>query len=70
MTMIKRARRSGKIEEIVDSNTDVNKEALEDFNLQWNDVTIKDVLEVPTIPSANIDVDLDDDDDDPIAIRV
>lgn len=73
MAMIKRAV-TGKIKESM--NKDSSKsETLENINhdpqdIVWNDVVIKDVLNVPTISPHNIDVDLDEEDGDEIAIRV
>lgn len=81
MPMIKRAR-SGKIEETMDKNStkpsDKKREVLADIKLdtpetpemEWSDVVIKDVLDVPTTVDASIDVDLEEDDGDEIAVRV
>ena len=62
--MIKRAK-SGHIEEM----TTATKEVTAGTERQ-DDIVIKDLLEVPTMPQANIDVNLDEDDGDEIAIRV
>jgi hypothetical protein len=62
MAMIKRAH-GGKIEEMVDKNTDIKDQP----NLTWsNEILIKDVLDVPTNHPHNIDVDLNDDDDETV----
>lgn len=64
MAMIKRAK-TGQIKELVDEQEQVVPQ------IQWSDdIRIKDVLEVPTTRSNDIDVDLDEEDEGEIAVKV
>ena len=67
MAMQKRAK-SGQIEQMIDEQG--KETTLRDLNMEWSDVVIKDVLDVPTRNPHSIDVDLDSDDEDEIAVRV
>ena len=64
--MEKRAK-SGQIEQMIDK--DGKETTLKDLNMEWSDVVIKDVLDVPEGSPASIDVDLEADDEDEIAVR-
>jgi hypothetical protein len=65
MAMIKQGK-SGKIKQVIVD--DVEHTPAPD--LQWSDVVIKDVLDVPTRTEHVLDVDLDETDGDEIAVRV
>lgn len=65
MAMIKQGK-SGKIKQVIVD--DVEHAPAPD--LQWSDVVIKDVLDVPTRTEHVLDVDLDETDGDEIAVRV
>lgn len=66
MAFIKRAK-SGTINQVIDEQG--KESTLKELNMNWSDVVIKDVLDVPTRSPGSIDVDLDEEDDDIIAIR-
>lgn len=63
MALVKKA--TGKIKKI---KTQKAEDTLQDLNLEWSDVMIKDVLIVPTGPQS-VDLDLNADDDDDIIAK-
>ena len=66
MAMTKRAK-SGQIEQMI--NNEGKETTLKDLNMEWSQVVIKDVLDVPTQSPHSIDVDLDAEDENEIAVK-